>query len=1850
MLVNGRNLTLEGALSGQNATIDVATAGDTLALGSGGIAAAITATGGNITLLADRITEIAGSRIGDAGTVTIAPFSTIPVSLAGAPGAHLLLDTTLLGEIGTTTLVIGNRTTTTAISVDGAVDLTGHAATLDLLSSGSITEPGGPITVTTLFASAANGVTLGSTLNAIGTIDGASAGGGNLVLVNGSNLIVAGTLSGQNATIDVATAGDTLALGSGAVTAALTATGTITLLADRITDTAGSSIATGTVTIAPVSANTVSLAGSPGAQLLLDTTLLDAINATTLIVGSSTTATAIAVDGGINLTGHAATLDLLTGGSITEPGGPIIVTTLAATAGTGIALGATANAIGTVDGAAAGTGNLLLTNGSNLTLAGTLSGQTATIALAPGDTLALGSGAIPAALTATGSITLLADRITDIAGSSIAASTVTIAPVSANTISLAGTPGAQLLLDATLLGDIGAGTLVIGNTTTTTGISVGGAASLIGHATTLDLLTSGSISEPGGPLSVIVLTATAGDGIVLGSSLNAIGTVDGASAGSGTLLLTNGTNLTLAGTLGGQTVTVKIAAAGNTLAIGSGAVTAAITATDSITLLADRITEIAGSSIADAGTVTIAPFAAGTVSLAGAPGAQLLLDTTLLGEISTSTLVIGSVRMPTIISVDGTVDLTGHAATLDLLTTGSIAEPGGPLTVGTLTAVAGTGIALNAAGNAIGTLDGVTSAAGGIVIDDASALTVAGPVGAGFVTLATAGSLDVLAGIVATNQLSLNAGGDMTIAASGPLDAGAIALSSGGTLDVLAHLTAAGPLTANASGDMTIASGASLAASTVTLTSSGSLDVQAGIVATNQLSLNAGGDMTIAAGGPLSAGAIALTSSGTLDVLAGVTATNHLALTAGGDLTLASTGTLRAGSATLVSGGSLDVEAGIAATGTLVLEASDAGMTLGSGATLTGGSVTLASNGTITSLAGITAADQLVFSALANLTLAGSAPVDAPTIAIDGSMQPIRLTGTGLIGSPSSTIELQGLAGITQDPTSTIQAAMLLTPGGFDGNVSLGGTANAIASLGPLSLTFGNLILADGGAGTLTVSGPVSAGNVTLGIAGGRPGTIVVTGSITAGGTDSLLPGVASDTATITLTSAGPITLTAGAIVSSTGTVGLTGSAVSEDAGAQIIANTLDSPGGIAGIANLAGTANAISALGDVAAGALLLADGTSLAVTGHAAGGGTVLIETTTPDTTILVPGTLTGQSITLDAGLGGIQITGSFDAATIAELDTAGGGVQQSGRFVAATLQSAGIVGPVTLGNASVATLGAFPVTGGNLSLTNTIGLVVAGPVSADNISLIGAGSMAIAGTLTTPGQVALTAGGPISEPTGSIVAGILAVSDTAPVSLGSTANAIATLGTVTVAGSSFLLADDAVPLLTVTGPVSAGSVALGTPTALTLAGAIAATGEVSLSAGSGGITIGTGTAAGSVTAATLLLSSGGTISEPNGRITAGQLIADSAGTLSLASTANAIAALGAVSVGNGDLVLADDAAARLTVNGPVTAANVTLDPTALVVSGAITAAGQLSLTAGTGGIAVAGSLAAGTLTLASLGSISEPGGSITAATLQGSSAGATDLGGRNAIGQITNFTAGTAFMLADTTALTLTGTLTAPLIALQMPTSAFTLANGAAIVTGGTPEPADFVLLDASAGGGLVIASELPTAAKPALSGGQKVGAYLTVGSFIQLGTSTVGAITAGGANILSITAPGTGNITFANLQGLNTWLLVDVNQGKVSGNIFVKALTLQYPAGYAGATLAGAINDITGPAAAGQATILPLPSNNFSLNHCPIHSINCVLLPEESIPAASPLENFSIGTLLDNNDDENLLLPIVSNQDY
>jgi hypothetical protein len=44
------------------------------------------------------------------------------------------------------------------------------------------------------------------------------------------------------------------------------------------------------------------------------------------------------------------------------------------------------------------------------------------------------------------------------------------------------------------------------------------------------------------------------------------------------------------------------------------------------------------------------------------------------------------------------------------------------------------------------------------------------------------------------------------------------------------------------------------------------------------------------------------------------------------------------------------------------------------------------------------------------------------------------------------------------------------------------------------------------------------------------------------------------------------------------------------------------------------------------------------------------------------------------------------------------------------------------------------------------------------------------------------------------------------------------------------------------------------------------------------------------------------------------------------------------------------------------------------------------------------------------------------------------------------------------------------------------------------------------------------------------------------------------------------------------------------------------------------------------------------------------VNCVLLPTQGLPTANPLNDITIGSLFNPDDQDDLLLPIVSDQDY
>jgi hypothetical protein len=118
---------------------------------------------------------------------------------------------------------------------------------------------------------------------------------------------------------------------------------------------------------------------------------------------------------------------------------------------------------------------------------------------------------------------------------------------------------------------------------------------------------------------------------------------------------------------------------------------------------------------------------------------------------------------------------------------------------------------------------------------------------------------------------------------------------------------------------------------------------------------------------------------------------------------------------------------------------------------------------------------------------------------------------------------------------------------------------------------------------------------------------------------------------------------------------------------------------------------------------------------------------------------------------------------------------------------------------------------------------------------------------------------------------------------------------------------------------------------------------------------------------------------------------------------------------------------------------------------------------------------------------------------------------------------------------------------------------------------------------------------------------------------------------------------------NFVGTSTTLLLSTGAGGVtSGNVNIGGLVIVGTGG--SASLTGTIKESTGAEAARLAQIQPQPNTTYRLNGCPISSVNCVLIPLGTLPAANPLRDFVLDAGRPNSDDEDLALPDISSRDY
>jgi hypothetical protein len=1288
--------------------------------------------------------------------------------------------------------------------------------------------------------------------------------------------------------------------------------------------------------------------------------------------------------------------------------------------------------------------------------------------------------------------------------------------------------------------------------------------------------------EAGGEVAVLAAITAPGD-IILATGGAGPGTVPPAitapviTVQSGAAVTSTAGSVSLLAGLSPPPVPGNVAGPGGAIELGSPATfnagtsgTLVAASGKTVTLQADTLALFGASKItAPNGAIEIAPATnTSAVTLAGTGG--LSIPAAALADMSTGTLRIGAATINGTqtttafsVTVAGTVDLTGIATSLDLEASGAITGTAAPLlNVGTLTAN-GSSINLQNPSNTISNLANASAITFGL--DDNTNLTVSGVVSA-------------------VNATISNIGGNLTI--TGTISAPTISLF-GLAMTITGEVTdgGAGHTSLNAYTGGISETGGTVIAGTLTGSSVGSVSV--GVSSDNTIA--ALGTFGVASDG----GSFALTDTANLSITGAVSAQNGVYIESAG-----AAGIQLSSAASVFTGGGANISFqanafGIANGGTVVGQ----GAQFELAPNTPGLAVTLGANGSGLSLASLTGIS------LTNIRIGA--------VTTPGNTTPTTTAGSiavaGNIGADDIEFELDATGQVTEAPGAALSAAFLT---GTAASFQLTSTANSIENIFDLVATGGDITVVD--SEDLNLSDVVSGRNLFFQIAttGGTltlgedtdSGIIPAILTAASGGRISLvadnLVGLAGSTATATngvveLAPFSPINTSlqgsTGLVIDSallpeisTGTTGtlVVGGFTNVPNGATVpVASaasiTLDGAVDLTGIAStlllqakgaitetvgpltvgtLAATGgviilnnpnNVITALGDVTSTSFTLNDSTALGLTGSVNATTSASI---TDAVSLTLTGNLTSPVDTLSAGNGGIALNaGAVLGESGATVDLSGtGAVSESGTatIVAATLRSTGgVAGSVTLGNTNtVASVGSFVVSG-----------------SGNGFQLIDSGNLTVSGPLTAPGGITLS-----------------------------------TSGTASV---------------TVSGNVGAGAATL------------------SITAGSGGIALN-----GSATAGTLDLLTTGAVTQ-SAALAVGTLTGN-VGSAVLGDNGNDIATLGSFAATTGAFDLNDFGNnSKLTVTGPVTAATIATisvgNTGAIDVTGNIGAGTTLTVIGGSGGVSVNGNAAltgtevdlaasSGDIALNGNAVVGQSGASVNlittgniteattatliAATLQTAGGAVVDLAGTaNAVDALSGIIANTSFTLNDSTNLTINDELFAPRIALLAPGQTVTLADGAEIITDGTPQTLP----------GPVVPSEEPANGAP--------GAFIEAAAFVQVGVSTLAS--QGGSPTLEITV--TNSAQFdppAGLQAPDGWLILNLGNGTATGNVFVNALNVTYTGStipgspsLGGTDLAGTIADITGGGAARAGFIQPAINLNYLFNGCEIAAALCQPLP-------------------------------------
>jgi hypothetical protein len=289
-------------------------------------------------------------------------------------------------------------------------------------------------------------------------------------------------------------------------------------------------------------------------------------------------------------------------------------------------------------------------------------------------------------------------------------------------------------------------------------------------------------------------------------------------------------------------------------------------------------------------------------------------------------------------------------------------------------------------------------------------------------------------------------------------------------------------------------------------------------------------------------------------------------------------------------------------------------------------------------------------------------------------------------------------------------------------------------------------------------------------------------------------------------------------------------------------------------------------------------------------------------------------------------------------------------------------------------------------------------------------------------------------------------------------------------------------------------------------------------------------------------------------------------------------------------------------------------------------------------------------GDLNLAAAGSVIHNYGALGAGTLTGAAGALAQFTGLTEIGTLGSFIMRDSnFDLTNTGSLVITGPLVADAIDITV--------NGS-------------LLLDGTPDGGIYIAGPI----EPKISQNPVIGtdSIITVNgagsSITQTGQFNInnGGTYGTGLNntnypsatlFMSLTSGGL--ITFApapplannGLQAPSVELfLYDGNGGLATGNVNLKALTVLNGSPTVTVNLSGFIDNVGGQAGAAKGFVNPFSQPGYRLNACPIGSVNCTILPIESLPPGDPLQNFDLTQRKRKKLNHNVHLPGVATRDF